>query len=140
MNRKQVVAGLGAGIIAGVAFAVYVALIGMFSKMMVMISKLIGIESVGAGVVLHLVFSAIIGLIYAAIFGSLVTTKAKSVVWGLIYGLIWWVLGPLIIMPSLLGMGLQLTGEGVKMALPSLWGHLIYGLVLGLVYPACCKK
>jgi hypothetical protein len=31
-------------------------------------------------------------------------------------------------------MGLQLNVQGMQMALPSLWGHLVYGFILGLVY------
>lgn len=125
---------------AGLAFAVYVVLIGQFSMMMTMISRLVQVESVGIGVILHLVFSAIIGLVYAITFGFAATNASKGAVWGFVYGLIWWVLGSLIIMPVWLGMGVQLTAEGAKAALPSLWGHLIYGLVLGLSYAVCCKK
>jgi len=50
---------------------------------------------------------------------------------GLGYGLVWWVLGPLVIMPARLGMGLFMFN---KTTWQSLMGHLIYGLVLGVVY------
>jgi hypothetical protein len=47
------------------------------------------------------------------------------------YGLVWWVLGPLLIMPARLGMDLFIFNA---MTRQSLMGHLVYGLVLGLVY------
>lgn len=47
------------------------------------------------------------------------------------YGLVWWGLGPLLIMPAWMGMPVlslnAMTGR-------SLMGHLIYGLVLGVAY------
>ncbi len=56
------------------------------------------------------------------------------------YGLVWWFLGPLILMPLFLGMGARLSIEGMSMALPSLWGHLIFGGILGILYPVFAKK
>lgn len=46
------------------------------------------------------------------------------------YGVFWWVLGALILMPLMLGMPLFVVDT---MALFSLMGHLAYGLILGLV-------
>jgi len=31
-------------------------------------------------------------------------------------------------------MGIQLSLAGMAMALPSLWGHLVWGFLLGLIY------
>ncbi|MCW2135443.1 MerR family transcriptional regulator [Arthrobacter sp. VKM Ac-2550] len=53
-----------------------------------------------------------------------------SVLIGLAYGALWWVLGPLVIMPLMLGMPLFTMDA---MAMLSLMGHLVYGLVLALV-------
>ena len=59
---------------------------------------------------------------------------ALGALWGLVYGVIWWVLGPMILMPLLLGMGLQFGAAFTPPMLMSLVGHLAYGLITGLVY------
>ncbi len=55
---------------------------------------------------------------------------------GLAYGGAWWILGPLTLMPLLMGMGFGVNWNAAAAAgmLPSLVGHLMYGGVLGLVY------
>lgn len=58
------------------------------------------------------------------------TSYAKGAVIGLGYGALWWVLGPLVIMPAMLGMPLFAIEA---MAMVSLMGHLVYGVILGLV-------
>jgi hypothetical protein len=53
---------------------------------------------------------------------------------GALYGLAWWILGGLILMPLFLGMPpfapLQMAPMRL-VAMGSLLGHLIYGLILG---------
>jgi len=48
----------------------------------------------------------------------------------------WWVLGPLTLMPLFMGMGLGVNWNLVAATkmLPSLMGHLIFGGILGIVY------
>jgi len=46
------------------------------------------------------------------------------------YGAIWWVLGPLVIMPLMLGMPVFAVD---RTSVFSLMGHLIYGAILGLM-------
>jgi hypothetical protein len=50
----------------------------------------------------------------------------------LVYGIIWWVLGPLVIMPMMMGMGVQFAAAFTGPMLMSLMGHLIYGALTGL--------
>lgn len=53
------------------------------------------------------------------------------------YGGIWWILGGLILMPVLLGMPAfapLMMPEMRGVALGSLMGHLMFGLILGGVY------
>jgi hypothetical protein len=49
---------------------------------------------------------------------------------GLLYGLAWWVVGALLIMPAWLGMS-EMIFVVDDNAWWSLLGHLIYGLILG---------
>ncbi len=68
------------------------------------------------------------------IFGSRSQTYRSTTGWGLLYGVIWWVLGPLMIMPTMMGMGLQFGAALSGPMLLSLVGHLVYGAVTGLVF------
>src|SRR3989344_8705086 len=129
-NTDQVKAGALGGVIAGVVFGAMMGMMGMLP----MVAKLAGGSSAPLGFAVHLVFSAIIGAGFGAVFGHGARERGKGVTLGLVYGLIWWVLGPLVIMPVWLGMGVQLSAVGMQMALPSLWGHLVYGLILGFMY------
>ena len=55
---------------------------------------------------------------------------------GLVYGFAWWILGPLTLMPFFMGMGLGVNWNVAAMgqAMPSLMGHLIFGVILGVTY------
>jgi hypothetical protein len=63
--------------------------------------------------------------------GVLVDRLVPAVGIGLVYGVIWWVLGALLIMPAWLGMPVFTFTMAAWM---SLVGHLIYGVLLGAVY------
>ena len=56
--------------------------------------------------------------------------------YGLTYGAAWWLLGPLTLMPLLMGMGLGVNwnATAASQMLPSLFGHLLYGAILGFSY------
>ncbi|PIR74779.1 MAG: hypothetical protein COU35_00690 [Candidatus Magasanikbacteria bacterium CG10_big_fil_rev_8_21_14_0_10_47_10] len=123
-------AGIWGGLAGGAVFGIMMGMMGMLP----MVALLIGSQSAGAGFIVHMIISAMIGVMFAAVLNSQITGMGSGVGWGLVYGAIWWVLGPLLIMPILLGMGPQLSAAGIHAALPSLWGHLIYGLILGFIF------
>lgn len=130
IQSSDVKAGAWAGAIGGVAFGVLMGLMGALP----MVAALLGSESAFFGFVLHIVFSVIIGILFAVFFGSVIKDQSQGVMLGLVTGFIWWILGPLTLMPVWLGMGAQLGADGVVAALPSLWGHLLFGFVLGLAF------
>lgn len=118
--RDGAIAGLGGGIV----FGLLMAMMGMLP----MVAMLVGSESPVVGGLVHLVISAGIG----ALFGVLVPTADLGALLGAgaAYGLAWWVLGPLVGMPALLGMPL-FTIDGT--AWMSLMGHVVYGVVTAAV-------
>jgi uncharacterized membrane protein YagU involved in acid resistance len=79
-----------------------------------------------------MVISIFIGVTFGLIFGSRSQTYQVSLGWGLFYGLIWWVLGPMILMPAIMGMGLQFAAAFTGPMLLSLMGHFLYGALTGL--------
>lgn len=113
--------GAAAGIIGGVVFGVLMAM----RDMLPMIAMLAGAESAGAGWVVHLAISVGIG----ALFGLLVpATELGSLLGaGTLYGMVWWLLGPLVIMPAWLGMPLFMFDTNTWL---SLMGHVVYGLIV----------
>ncbi len=104
--------------------------------MLPMIGSMVGHPSAVAGLLVHMINSAIIGAGFAVVFGRLVTGIAGGLGYGLGYGVIWWVLGPLTLMPLMMGMGFGVNWsiEAATGMMPSLMGHLVYGAILGAVY------
>ena len=78
--------------------------------------------------------SVIIGALFSLIFGTLSHTYVQGAHFGLVYGVIGWVLSPMNLKPLLLGMGLQFAAAFTPPMLMSLLGHLAYGLITGLVH------
>jgi hypothetical protein len=123
----RLVAGVVGGLVGGVVFGVLMQLTGMIP----MVAMLVGSESVAVGWLVHLFNSALFGAIYAALLGRWADRLGTGAGLGMAYGVIWWVLGALLIMPVWLGMPAFVFNA---MAWQSLMGHLIYGLLLGVVY------
>jgi uncharacterized membrane protein YagU involved in acid resistance len=132
MSTKRLVYGAIGGLLGGLVFGV------MMAKMEVlpMIGKMVGQPSAGVGFLVHMANSAVIGAGFALVFHRFSTRITRGLRYGLLYGGVWWVLGPLTLMPLFLGMGLGVNwnaAAAVKM-FPSLIGHLMYGAVLGISY------
>ncbi len=132
---QRLVAGVIGGVVGGLAFGALMAMMGMLP----MVASVVGSNS-AVGFLYHMFNSVVIGALFGFILGSLSRTYAKGVVFVLLYRLVWWVLGPMILMP-LLGMGFEGIASQFGAAfspsmLMSLLGHLIYGVLIGLVYMA----
>jgi hypothetical protein len=120
-------AGILGGLVGGVAFGVLMQAMGMIP----MVAMLVGSKAVAVGWLVHLAISAFVGASFAVLFGRYATSVGSSSGIGVGYGVIWWVLGALILMPARLGMSVFTFNTT---AWRSLMGHLIYGLLLGAVY------
>ena len=123
----RLAAGVAGGLAGGVVFGILMQLMGM----MPMVAMLVGAESTAVGWVVHLVISAFIGVTYALIFARWADRLPIGAVLGIGYGVVWWVLGALLIMPARLGVDVFTF---TTMAWQSLLGHLLFGLVLGVGY------
>jgi hypothetical protein len=133
---QSLLVGTVAGIVGGLVFGLLMTI--MMPPVMAMIGSLVGAPRLGWGV--HLVFSALIGAGFGLVFGRLVAGWGVALGLGLAYGFAWWILGPLLIMPTWLGMG---PAVGAALQLPnllSLAGHLVFGVVTGLVYLAITRS
>lgn len=96
-----------------------------------------GSDSLAVGWIYHLLNSAVIGALFGWWFGRRVRGVGSGIGWGALHGMIWWVLGGLLLMPLFLGMPAfaPLMMEMMHpVAMGSLMGHLMYGVILGGVY------
>lgn len=115
-TRDGALAGIGGGIV----FGALMAMMGMLP----MIAMLVGSTSAVVGALVHLVISAGLGMLFALAVPALEAPALLGA--GALYGVVWWVLGPLLIMPAWLG-GPLFTID--TMALRSLMGHVVFGVV-----------
>lgn len=129
--RALVVGGL-AGIVGGWAFGKWMAQVGFFP----LIAGLVNSNSAMVGMTLHYIFAVIIGASFGLLFQRDVRGYGSSLSWGLAYGLFWWFLGPLTIMPLWQGQAVDWSYGRGSALFGSLVGHAIYGLLVGLVYAA----
>jgi hypothetical protein len=122
--------GAVASIIGGVIFSAVMAATGALSH----VANIVGESSPVVGFVVHLVISAPIGMSYAVLFQGESPTVGAGVIWGMVYGLVWWFLGPLTFFPLLLGGSFTWTPAAASAALPELIGHLLYGIATASVF------
>jgi len=132
MSTRELKLGAYGGLAGGLVFGAMMGFMGMLP----MIGSMVGQPTAGAGFVVHMVNSVIIGAGFALVLGRFVSGTRSGVGVGLAYGGAWWILGPLTLMPLFMGMGLGVNWNAAAAAamLPSLVGHLMFGGVLGLVY------
>ena len=138
--RNEIANGIVAGLTGGIIFGIMMQMMtaptpeGGQMPMMAMVAKVVRSDSVAIGWLYHLFNSAVIGGIFGWLLGTRSHTFGAGLGWGAVYGFAWWIMGGLILMPLLLGMPpftpLQMAPMR-PVAMGSLVGHLIYGVVLG---------
>jgi len=133
---RRVIGGVVGGIAGGVVFGVLMGAMGMLP----MVAGLVGSGSAAVGFGVHMVISAILGAGFGLVLGGLARSLGSGAALGLLYGAVWWVLGPLLLMPLIMGMGPQFAAAFTTPVLMSLVGHLLYGATTGLVYAAVARR
>ena len=124
--RRHLLAGGGAGLVGGLVFAWAIGAQGMMGSA----AGLLGLTLSGAGVAWHLLAAVLIGASFGAIFHYQPRSYAATISNGLLYGLLWWILGPLTLRPMLAsGPSWSLVEGGAQF--PSLIGHVLYGGLVG---------
>lgn len=129
LARALVVGGL-AGLVGGWAFSAWMAQVNFF----IVIAGLVGSSAPTVGVMLHYLIAAVIGASFGLLFQRDVRGLGSSMGWGLAYGLLWWFLGPLTLLPLLQHTAPTWTIQHASALFGSLVGHIIYGLLLGVTY------
>ena len=113
MTRNRLLAGAIAGVLGGG------------------VSGLLAAPATGWPV--HLPVSGVLGLLFGLWFGVRVRTAGSALMWGQAYGMLWWLLGPLTLVPLVAGRGLQWTVPAIQQSFPHLLALMVgFGAVLGL--------
>lgn len=123
-------AGAIAGFVGGLVFGASMAVFGMLPT----VASIVHTDSVLAGFVVHMVFAVVIGAGFGAFAVRQRIRVGETMFWGLIYGAFWWFLGPQTLLPLFRGLPVAWTLAGARALLPSLIGHLVYGLVVAAVF------
>jgi uncharacterized membrane protein YagU involved in acid resistance len=118
---------LGWGAVASLAGGLLFSLVMVTTGVLPQIADLVGGSSPVLGFVVHMGISTLIGMSYGVLFGYEAPDFGSGIAWGLTYGLAWWFVGNLTLLPVLLGRPFVWTTEAAAAGLPSLVGHLIYG-------------
>jgi hypothetical protein len=138
--RSDINNGIAAGLVGGVVFGIMMQMMtaptpeGGQMPMITMVAKVVRSDSIAAGWLYHLFNSAVIGAIFGWLLGSRSRSFGTGLGWGAAYGFAWWIVGGLILMPLFLGMPAFAPLQMAPMrpvAMGSLVGHLIYGVILG---------
>lgn len=153
MDDRWWLGGLLGGVIGAVGFGALTVLLDP-EFLEATVPGLYGVDpATSAGVALHLVHGAVLGLVFAAVlgsdaFGGIVgdepvlgdtTATVRAGLAGLAYGVTIWALLPVVVVP-LWAAGTGIEAEVPTLALESLLGHVVYGLLLGATYAAVTDR
>jgi hypothetical protein len=86
------------------------------------------------GLFFYLLVATLIGMAFGILFRNESANLGTGVAWGWLFGLMWWYLGPLTLLPLLLTGVCDWSTDAVSAMLPSLIGHLIFGAVTAFVF------
>ena len=126
--RREMIAGGITGLVGGLVFWWALAAQNMTST----VYGLLGISLSTAGVALHLIAAILIGVAFGAIVRHQPRAYAASISSGTLYGLLWWIAGPITFGFLLDNRGPNWSLAEASTAFPGLIGHLLYGGMTGL--------
>ncbi len=135
LNFRNLWLGALGGLAGGVPFGMMMATMGM----MPMIGMLIRVEDATVGWVVHMFISAAVGALYGHFAPAFSKTWQSAAIAGVVYGVIWWVLGALILMPAMLGMFQMIFVIG-QMQWMSLMGHIVFAIIIALVFKVLYQR
>ena len=130
----RVLQSLGWGVLAGFAGGIVSSPIMLQTGVL---SKVAGIDTSLTnlhGLALHLLVSASIGMSFGLLFRNESPNLGSGIAWGWLFGLMWWYLGPLTLLPLMLTGVCDWSTDAASALLPSLIGHLIFGAVTAYVF------
>lgn len=128
---RALVVGALAGTIGGAVFGHWMSVGGWYFPL---IARLLNSSSASTGELLHYLFSIVIGCGFGLLFQRDIRSLGSSLGWGVGYAMMWWFVGPLSLLPLAGRQGIDWSYENASSLFPVLAGHIMYGLIVGLVY------
>ena len=125
---RAVARGTLSGVVGGALFTVVLLSVGGLP----VIAGLVGGSSVAVGLLVHLAVAVVLGASYGLLFRQAALDYEAALGWGISYGVLWWLLGGLTLLPVLLGGSPAWGAADLAAGFPSLVGHLAYGAGLGV--------
>jgi uncharacterized membrane protein YagU involved in acid resistance len=125
---------LGRDALAGSVGGLLFTLVMTGSGFLTTVAGLVGSDSTAAGFVIHLLISIGVGISYGRLFRHQSRALGTALGWGLSYGFFWWVVGPLTLLPMLMGGPPMWAAPAAAASFSSLIGHLVFGIGLGLTF------
>lgn len=125
---------IGRGAVAGVIGGLLFTLVMVQIDFLPTVASLIGAGSAATGLLVHLAIAVVIGAAYGLLFRRQSADLGSALGWGVAYGFVWWLIGPLTLLPLLLGVAPEWTAERAGALMASLVGHLAYGAGLGITF------
>jgi hypothetical protein len=142
MNRGIRIGAL-AGLLAGIVFGLAMGFLpvrapdGGRISMLLFTAQALHAQSPAIGWVTYLAYGVVIGGLFGWLLRGRALDEGPALVLGGAYGLGWWVLAGLVLMPALLGR-VPFSSSALDVvrpiALVLLAGHLLYGLLLGMMF------
>ncbi len=130
----RVLQSLGWGAIAGFVGGIVSSPIMLKTGVLTKVAGLDTSFSNWHGLMVHLLVSASIGMTFGLLFRNEATNLSAGVAWGWLFGLTWWYLGPMTLLPLLLTGVCDWSTDAASALLPSLIGHLVFGAVTACVF------
>ncbi len=127
---RAIIGGGLAGIAGGWVFGRWMEQVNFYA----LIASLVGSTSNLAGDALHYLFAAFVGANFGILFQRDLRGYGSSMAWGMAYGIFWWFLGPLTILPLGLGKPLDWSYIHASAEFGPLIGHIVTGVIIGLIY------
>lgn len=137
--REPWQAGIAGGLVGGIIFGAMMTM-EMQTVMEAAIPGMYGLsESLELGWIIHLVHSAVFGVVFAAIVGytavgDRISSPLELGVTGLAFGLVVWVVAASVLMPAWVGATTPMDPPVPDFVPASAMGHAVYGVLLGVVY------
>lgn len=127
---RAILGGGLAGIAGGWVFGRWMEQVNFYA----LIASLVGSTSNVAGDALHYLFAAFVGANFGIWFQRDLRGYGSSMAFGMAYGIFWWFLGPLTILPLWLGKPLDWSYVHAGAEFGPLIGDIITGVIIGLIY------
>ena len=143
MMEKRIGAGLVAGLIAGIVFTLVALFLktrlpdGEQTSMLVVAAEALHSHGWVAGWIASLIYTVIVGGVFGWLVRTETSNEPRMMMWGGLYGLAWWIVSGLLVIPALLAK-IPLSSAALDavrpVALASLIEHLLYGVILGFIF------